>query len=807
MKTFTGRSAFTSKLPPDTRDKNTPHFMSDLTWLPQWTTHEAIREILANMHDQSVSVQRNLLYSPGTTVEPLCSTVTQNGLQIFDRPTDTILGSIVWTTATCNIAKTRTMSGVRKTRVDSTYETTTQCEMLEIINYSSRISHESLRNGVSSKRGDKSAIGTHGEGLTGACVVLARNGCDMYVDCVANNYTAEIISYKKGVYYQLKHLHDKKINVIQPLPKVDSGMHEVRIRIIFPPNYTINLKQIICSVRLTDDVDGIRTERGTLLTHPDHVGTQYNRHFFVSKNKSCLFGYDFSDPDKSLLKGRDRNVHNPDNVIEECGRIQTDAILSPNTSNDILDKFLRYWCPSVLPNGSKEYTPPNIRYRDLEDGEYLSTDAVQRLRSRAHAHLSSTSSEVPIFCGRITPHLNNVANVLCRNLVESHHVLHNDKEAKGQFEEKLCNTSRPLATESLVSIHMPELCALLKCDHIFGVDLDTADHSPISLWIVPGVYVKTLYVLGDHLLNETTILTESQQVSICDAIRNISDSTLTFVKIYTLLKVFRTTLDVPPVPCSTVPCSTVPCSTVTCSICFEHVSPELEYTTSCNHTFHRNCIAGINQPSCPNCRHDLSNDVDPPFQCQRHEVDDDDSLIEYIITLDRNATGESDRSPNDLDNIGEDLLPIRPRQNGVRVGEMERDASIADASIADASIADASIADASIAQGGLINRIPRLNPIRRRRNRDRLFGDHPQTNVPINNVPTNNVPTNNVPTLSAYQIISAYRDGLIDGLLNYSGCCTVNELQSDVNVNDSFVFSRDLYDFRVHVTPVISRGI
>ncbi len=156
----------------------------------------------------------------------------------------------------------------------------------------------------------------------------------------------------------------------------------------------------------------------------------------------------------------------------------------------------------------------------------------------------------------------------------------------------------------------------------------------------------------------------------------------------------KTFTDPDPVPCSPdpVPCSPdpVPCSPVpvTCSICIEHVSPELEYTTSCNHTFHRNCIASINQhqPSCPNCRHDLSNDVDIPFQRRDDDDDDNDSLIEYI--MDNNSTTSLNQRSNSRENIGEDILPIRPRrnrvriipirprQNGVRVGEMERDASI-----------------------------------------------------------------------------------------------------------------------------------
>lgn len=652
MKPFVGRSTTTSKLPPAVRDKNTPHFMSDLAWLPQWTPHESIRELLANMYDQSVSVQR-MLYPADTPTGPLVTTtITTNGLRyqmvIFDQHTNMILSSATLATLdTCKLATTRTLNGERKSRIDSTYNTA-RCEMLEIINYSSRIAHESLRNGVSSKRGDKSAIGTHGEGLTGACVVLARNGCNMYVDCVANNYTAEIISYGKAVYYQMTHLHHTKTNVIQPLPKVDSGLHEVRIRVIFPPTNSVNIKQVICSVQLTDDVEGIRTERGTLLTHPEHVGTQYNRNFFVSKTKSCMFGYDFTDPDKKLLKGRDRNVHSPDDVVEECGRILSDAILSPNVSPAIHDKLLRYWCPCVFPDGPKEYAPPTSRYRDLEDGECLYDTAVQCLRLHARSYLQ-TASSIPIFCGRITRHLRNIAKVLNRDLVESHHVLHNDIEAVGQFEEKLCNASRPLAPESLVLKHVPELCTLLNCDHIFGVDMDTLDQLEISFWAGPG---KTVYVLGDHLLNESTLLTQNQQVSIFDTIGVLCnyDTTKSLHVCNILLKVFRTSIE-PPVVESSVP--------LTCSICFEHISPELEYTTSCNHTFHRNCIAGIHQPKCPNCRHDLSNDVDPPFQInQLVEIPNSNEFLPRMLGLMR------PRQP----------APGRIRHSGVRIGAMEMDA-------------------------------------------------------------------------------------------------------------------------------------
>jgi hypothetical protein len=83
-------------------------------------------------------------------------------------------------------------------------------------------------------------------------------------------------------------------------------------------------------VRLHPATTRLAAARGELLTDPAFRGKQYNRGIFVSECETdkCLFGYNYFDPDKTLLQGRERSSHNVDACLRECGSILSEAILA-----------------------------------------------------------------------------------------------------------------------------------------------------------------------------------------------------------------------------------------------------------------------------------------------------------------------------------------------------------------------------------------------------------------------------------------------------------------------------------------------
>ena len=143
----------------ETKYLNTPHYMSDIGWLPHWGLKEAVRELLANMIDQARS---NLAY---------VTRFKNKDLEFSERPGrfcihigNDLLAEARWEKKSCKFVKKYVNGGINKCKAleDDFERVETYC--LEMINYASRLYWKSFNVGYSSKRNNKNMIGKHGEG-------------------------------------------------------------------------------------------------------------------------------------------------------------------------------------------------------------------------------------------------------------------------------------------------------------------------------------------------------------------------------------------------------------------------------------------------------------------------------------------------------------------------------------------------------------------------------------------------------------------------------------------------------------------
>lgn len=608
--------------------RNTPHLIGASGWLPRWGEKEAIRELLANMVDQAATVQLQILHknTPANVTALGTKFVKPHHFVVYDKPTGTILGTATWEHKPCQFHTAYHNIGKNKWTVEPKTTKATTNKVLEIVNYSSRMSHHSIQLGISGKRDNLSAIGTHGEGLTGACTVLTRNGCNMYVDCSADDYTASVFTFGTHVYYQLDHLQTTKTNALNKMAKKAeyNEVHNdlVRIRIIFPEDNTSDIDEIIKSIQLTDDVSGIPCERGMLLLGDEYCGKQFNRGFYVSETKSCLFGYNFTDPDKTMLQGRDRNCHQPDSCLHECGQIISHAIVVAENPT-VISAVLDYFCQDATGNGEVQ------RYKDLEDGECLTKEAIDVLRKAAQQRIAAT--HLPIFCPRSTPHLETIGRMLNRNIYESHRLLRNDELTINEFYTQMRTTARPLAHNTLVRTHLGALITLFGCVDILGSDFPSEGDS-ISFWKIPlppspennnsenkNPDEYLVYVVGDALLTTNPQgLTEDQCVCVGESLQMMGLSFRKIIQIYSLLNILQTTQ--PPMPMPLPLPMPMPLPMPECTICFDCVFPPNAFITRCNHVFHKECISNLQTPCCPNCRHSIPEIIPTPATPEWNDI-------------------------------------------------------------------------------------------------------------------------------------------------------------------------------------------
>lgn len=228
---------------------------------------------------------------------------------------------------------------------------------------------------------------------------------------------------------------------------------------VFPPPATeINVEELINAVRLPPTATRLVTTRGELLTDHVYRGKQYNRGIFVSEcaKGKCLFGYNFYDPDKTLLDSRDRNSHNKDACLKECGSILSEAILAdPAVRVTVLQDALIHQ-GAITATGVTTLTV----FEDLKTGEFITEEARVALRA-AHCASLLASPATAIFCGNATDEVKRVAEAQNLAVVHCHLILHNHASEMDRFFTRLAEEQQELPAGSVLVEKKAQVLELL----------------------------------------------------------------------------------------------------------------------------------------------------------------------------------------------------------------------------------------------------------------------------------------------------------------------------------------------------------
>jgi hypothetical protein len=473
---------------------NTPHYIAASHYLPNWSMREALRELLTNTIDQARSVAEEF----GVLGE---INIREDEKRLAIHIEHELLAEVTWKFGKNKYVHSYCNAGKIKARAaDDDVEQGAYTMCIELTNYSSRLPWRSFQIGQTTKRGSKAMIGTHGEGLSAACVVLNRNGCNVTATC--NHFSAKIVDLDNYIYFQLA--------------RRDSEEDTVKFKIVLPPpGDLVCIDELMSTIRLPSAALCVKTERGQLLTAPEYRGKQYNRSIYVSEDTKCLFGYNLFDPDKNLLQSRDRNSHAGDACLRECGSILSEAILR---NEDVCQRVLACFVYKEKPGagGSHGRKP----FSDLGDGEFLSEAARQRLRS-AQERLSG--QKAAIFCANDTSLLSQISAARGMAVVYCHAVLHNFQEVTNSFYQQLRGTATSLPEDSLLYEHRHTVCGYLRVNRIemSAVELPT---KLVGFWRVDRVaYVTGLSYLHsqqqDDAERSAPGLSEENEVNIHETLR------------------------------------------------------------------------------------------------------------------------------------------------------------------------------------------------------------------------------------------------------------------------------------------------
>jgi hypothetical protein len=490
---------------------NTPHYIAASHYLPNWSMREALRELLTNTIDQARSVAEEF----GILGE---INIREDEKRLAIHIEHELLAEVTWKFGKNKYVHSYCNAGKIKARAaDDDVEQGVYTMCIELTNYSSRLPWRSFQIGQTTKRGSKAMIGTHGEGLSAACVVLNRNGCNVTATC--NHFSAKIVDLDNYIYFQLA--------------RRDSDEDTVKFKIVLPPpGDLVCIDELMSTIRLPSAAVCVKTERGQLLTAPEYRGKQYNRSIYVSEDAKCLFGYNFFDPDKNLLQSRDRNSHAGDACLRECGSILSEAILR---NEDVCQRVLASFVYKEKPGagGSHSRKP----FSDLGDGEFLTEAARQRLRS-AQERLSG--QKAAIFCANDTSLLSQISAARDMAVVYCHAVLHNFQEVTNSFYQQLRDTATSLPEDSLLYEHRHTVCGYLRVNRIemSAVELPT---KLVGFWRVDRVaYVTGLSYLHsqqqDGAERSAPGLSEENEVNIHETLRACDVDLRTTIQIVRFLQ-------------------------------------------------------------------------------------------------------------------------------------------------------------------------------------------------------------------------------------------------------------------------------
>jgi hypothetical protein len=478
----------------DLPDKNTYHIISYSTYLPNWTCQEALRELLSNAIDQSRAVADKFGIFGDLKIR---EDPDRLALHIGSH----LLAEVKWKFGKHGYRHSyydSTLPGAtkRKCKWDKIKNAVTMC--VDVINYTSHLTWESFQLGKTTKRGSKNMIGTHGEGLSGAAIVLNRLRCDFVVHC--DNYSGRVVNLADRVYILPTNPEKRrKDDVVYK--------NAVHFRIVLPPPGNLfDVSKLIAPIRLSETVPRVVAHRGQLLTSLELKGKQYNRGIYVAESSKYLFGYNFLDPDKNLLQSRDRNLHALEAAQRECGSILSEAILQ---SEEVCQRVLECLVYTTQHAAGAASTLSDCV--DLADGQYLTQAAQQHLRTQ---QAKLRGEQEALFCGGDTDLIVRVSGALNLPVVYCHPVLHNHAKVTNDFFQQLKDTAMDLPAESRCSAHQEDICKLMRVDHLRASSLNMSTKL-VGFWRVE----KVGYVTGLHNLQSDERLSQENEVNIHETLR------------------------------------------------------------------------------------------------------------------------------------------------------------------------------------------------------------------------------------------------------------------------------------------------
>jgi hypothetical protein len=478
----------------DLPDKNTYHFISYSTYLPNWTCQEALRELLSNAIDQSRAVADKFGIFGDLKIR---EDPDRLALHIGSH----LLAEVKWKFGKHGYRHSyydSTLPGAtkRKCKWHKIKNAETMC--VDVINYTSHLTWESFQLGKTTKRGSKNMIGTHGEGLSGAAIVLNRLRCDFVVHC--DNYSSRVVNLADRVYILPTNPEKRrKDDVVYK--------NAVHFRIVLPPPGNLfDVSKLIATIRLSETVPRVAAQRGQLLTSLELKGKQYNRGIYVAESSKYLFGYNFLDPDKNLLQSRDRNLHALEAAQRECGSILSEAILQ---SEEVCQRVLECFVYTTQHAAGAASTLSDCV--DLADGQYLTQAAQQHLRTQ---QAKLRGGQEALFCGGDTDLIVRVSGALNLPVVYCHPVLHNHAKVTNDFFQQLKDTAMDLPAESRCAAHQEDICKLMRVDHLRASSLHMSTKL-VGFWRVE----KVGYVTGLHNLQSDERLSQENEVNIHETLR------------------------------------------------------------------------------------------------------------------------------------------------------------------------------------------------------------------------------------------------------------------------------------------------
>jgi hypothetical protein len=246
---------------------------------------------------------------------------------------------------------------------------------------------------------------------------------------------------------------------------------------------------------------------------------QFNRSIFVCEDPKAQFGYNFFDPDKNLLQGRDRNSHTVDACLRECGSILSEAILQ---SDEVCQRVLQCLVYTGAP-GAGGYRP--CTYRDLGNGEHLSEAAVQHLRN-AQTALSGRAEA--IFCAADTTLLVQLSAQMDLPIVYSHPALHNYSQVIARFHQHMEEGAKDLPEGSAIVAHQREICELM-CVEQLRMSTVEIGNGLLGFWRVGSVAFVTGY-------SEQLGLTPESEVNVHESLRACDVDLRAIIQVVRLLQ-------------------------------------------------------------------------------------------------------------------------------------------------------------------------------------------------------------------------------------------------------------------------------